>query len=282
MTLVLEPVIREHESIGDAVCPWMENPYALVSWWEMERFAASAFIYISQSLASLKSVMGTGPSETTFGPMEPTDGMYGLVDSIGERCTEIGLKTAQECVKELLNDLRHGTTNGKLITAFTELDNTIRREMRGVSFFHMPASQAEFYDQSELFGLDVNAKFPSIQYDMVESGNCYAMGRGTACVFHLMRIMEIGVQQFGTKLGVTLAQDKNWHNILDEINKAIKTLPPKAAGTVELSQASANLYAVKLAWRNEVMHPNDKYTLEEAKNLILAVRLFMVQLASII
>jgi biotin carboxylase len=94
--------------------------------------------------------------------------------------------------------------------------------------------------------------------------------------------MEVGVQEFGKKLGVPLVNEKNWQNILDPLNKAIKSLPHKGPGTVEMSEASANLYAVKLAWRNEVMHPNDKYTLEEAKNLIGQVKLFMGQLATII
>jgi hypothetical protein len=80
---------------------------------------------------------------------------------------------------------------------------------------------------------------------------------------------------------VTLTGQKNWQNILGEIDKAIKVLP-KNPKKVELSQASANLSSVKLAWRNEVMHPNDKYTLEEAKNLIGQVSLFMKQLAEII
>jgi hypothetical protein len=39
---------------------------------------------------------------------------------------------------------------------------------------------------------------------------------------------------------------------------------------------------VKLAWRNEVMHPNDTYTLEEAENLIRLVKVFMGQLATIV
>jgi hypothetical protein len=51
---------------------------------------------------------------------------------------------------------------------------------------------------------------------------------------------------------------------------------------VKLSQASANLYAVKLAWRNEVMHPKDTYTLEEAHNLIGQVKIFMGHLATIL
>ena len=57
---------------------------------------------------------------------------------------------------------------------------------------------------------------------------------------------------------------------------------PKNPKTVKMSQASANLYAVKLAWRNEVMHPKDTYTLEEADNLIRQLKIFMEQLATIV
>jgi hypothetical protein len=94
--------------------------------------------------------------------------------------------------------------------------------------------------------------------------------------------MEIGVQQLGTKLGVALASDKNWQPILNEVDKAIKALPHKSSQTVELSAIAANLYAVRLAWRNKVMHPNDTYTLEEAENLIRHVKLFMQNLAKVL
>ncbi len=149
-------------------------------------------------------------------------------------------------------------------------------------FLYVPPDAARFYDQRELFGSEVNARFPTIQFDMVESGNCYATGRGTACVFHLMRIMEVGVQEFGKSLGVAMVNQKVWQNILDEVNKAIKGLDPKDPKTVMLCQASANLYSVKLAWRNEVMHPRDTYTLEEAENLIGQVKIFMSHLAKTI
>lgn len=174
------------------------------------------------------------------------------------------------------------TTFGQFLDAITHLESTIAAEMADKSFMFVPPERAAYYDQPELFGKEVNAKFPDIQFDVVEAGNCYAAGRGTAVVFHLMRIMETGVQAFGTKLKVKLAGEKNWQNILDEVNKAIKALNPKDRGTVEMSQASANLYAVKLAWRNEVMHPKDTYTLEEADNLIRQVRIFMGKLATIV
>jgi len=162
------------------------------------------------------------------------------------------------------------------------ITSVIHSELEQHVFLTLDTKEAELYDQKELFGKEVLAKFPAIQFDMTEAGNCLATGRGTACVFHLMRIMEVGVQQFGSKLSVSLVGEKNWQNILDEINKAIKRLPPKDAGTVGMCQAAANLYSVKLGWRNEVMHPKDTYTLEEAHNLIRQVKTFMAQLASLV
>jgi hypothetical protein len=40
------------------------------------------------------------------------------------------------------------------------------------------------------------------QEDADEAGKCFAVGRYTACVFHLMRIMERCVQKMGRDLGV--------------------------------------------------------------------------------
>jgi hypothetical protein len=108
---------------------------------------------------------------------------------------------------------------------FAHLHEEINWEMEEQSFMFMPRERAELYNKPEIFGLEVNNKFSQLQFDIVESGNCYAAGRSTACVFHLMRIMEAGVQEFGKKLGVSLVNEKNWQNILDEINKPLRPYP---------------------------------------------------------
>ena len=177
----------------------------------------------------------------------------------------------------------HTFTNPQAAEQLVNLDRMIRWEMESHLFFFISPELAKYYDKPDLLGAAVIAKWPTaLQYDIVEAGNCYAMSRSTAVVYHLMRVMEVGVQELGTKLGVSLANEKNWQNILDEVNKAIKALPAKSPATVGLAQAAANLYAIKLAWRNEVMHPNDTYTLDEAKNLIAQVKIFMEQLAGIV
>jgi hypothetical protein len=195
---------------------------------------------------------------------------------------EIGLGISAKCANDILESAKKkSTTYGAMADLFGHLERTILWEMEDKLFMLIPPERAELFNKPELLGQAVLDKFPALQFDIVEAGNCYVLGRGTACVFHLMRVMESGVQEFGNKLGVSLVNEKNWQNILEGINKAIKVLP-KSPATVEMSQASANLYAVKLAWRNEVMHPKDTYTLEEADNLIRQVRLFMQQLAKIL
>ena len=75
-----------------------------------------------------------------------------------------------------------------------------------------------------IFGKDIADKFPNHVGDMLEAGNCFMLGRNTACVFHLMRVMEAAVQGFGTKLGVPLVYDLERQTILDRLNPPIKPM----------------------------------------------------------
>jgi hypothetical protein len=243
----------------------------------MLKFAAEDFWKASEFLDQIK----TDAYRADLSVPEERERFRKSVATLVRHCNDLDLPVS---VKEMqkLTEMPVAEFGDRLSVHFERISSVIHSELSARLFFHVTPEESAFYDKKELFGTSVNNKFPSIQFDMVEAGNCYATGRGTACVFHLMRIMEVGVQEFGKKLGVPLAKEKNWQNILDEVNKAIKALPPKAAGTVEMSQAAANLYSVKLAWRNEVMHPNDTYTLEEAEDILRQVKLFMRQLATIL
>lgn len=175
-----------------------------------------------------------------------------------------------------------GCTVSEIQQAATELSNRMHDALVEQQFLHVSPELAKLYTKQQLFGSEVEAKFPQMSEDIAEAGKCLALQRGTATVFHLMRVMEIAVRQFGDKLGITLVSDKNWHNILDEINKAVKALDQKAPQTKAFAQASAHLYNVKLCWRNEVMHPKQTYTAAEATALFGAVDTFIRDLAELL
>jgi len=249
----------------------------------MQRFLAENYFVIGNALGTVQKAYEN--FSATDNVLESQDLQFAL-RIIVDNCATCGLKVSSALANKLMGELKNVSKVpmkcSALSVKFENLASAIHIEMTQTLFMHITSERAVFYDKAELFGGAVNTKFPSIQFDIVEAGNCYACGRSTAVVFHLMRIMETGVQAFGIKLGIPLVGAKVWQVILDEINKKIKTLPAKDPDTVKMSQVSANLYAVKLAWRNEVMHPKDTYTLEEAENLIRQVKIFMEQLATIV
>jgi len=94
--------------------------------------------------------------------------------------------------------------------------------------------------------------------------------------------MEHGLQKFGKKLGIQNVEQIVWQNILDQVGAAIKAMPIRSPKTRKYAEIAGHLYHVKLAWRNEVMHPKVTYTEEEAENLLGQVALFMQSLAAIV
>ena len=82
--------------------------------------------------------------------------------------------------------------------------------------------------------------------------------------------------------GLNWLTRKIWQNILDEINKGLKPLDQKAALTKKYAGAAAHLYNVKIASRNEVVHPKQTYTIDEASKLFNATDAFIRDLADLI
>jgi hypothetical protein len=278
-----KPPLPNHNSIDTPRQPWISSPYSLISWWDMEQFSAEEFYAIGEDLGRMAELFSGGDERSLVSEINQRGDLQFRIERILDSCETLDLKVSVACANEFLEKIEdEDFTTGGTQRLFQELSNTIRREMQTVLFFHVPSAQAEFYDKKELFGTKVSGRFPNLQSDIIEAGNCLALGRGTACVFHLMRVMESAVQEFGRVLGILAVDTKNWQNILDEVNKAIKALPSRNSITPALSEAAANLYSVKLAWRNEVMHPKATYTLDEAKDVFRQVKLFMGNLVEVL
>lgn len=162
----------------------------------------------------------------------------------------------------------------------TALRESLEDELANRLVLFMPSNRAvHYYAGERLLGDDVLAKFPTLASDIGEAAQCLACGRFTATVFHLMRVMEAGVQAFGAKLGVKFSKPKVWQVVLNEANAAIKKLPSTDAMRPKFSALSSSLWTVKTAWRNPVMHPKTTYTEDEAEKVVHATKAFMGELA---
>jgi hypothetical protein len=130
------------------------------------------------------------------------------------------------------------------------------------------------------FGDDFKNRFQTLQYDLGEAGKCLALGRGTATIFHLMRIMEGGLRAIRSCLGAPSLADRNWGAILKQIKDAITARGSGWSEREPFQEMYASLDAVKDAWRNPTMHIENKYTEEEAEHVFAMVRGFMQKIAA--
>jgi hypothetical protein len=182
-----------------------------------------------------------------------------------------------------VQELKHRALKG----IFSELRRRIEEDLANVFLLHVPESRVRYYDDTPQFGDTVVAKFPAATADIQEAGKCLALYRHTACVFHLMRAMEIGVQSLGRRLNVSIPVDeKDWGTISSHINGALRRLPKSTRAERANYQAFATTAAyldnVRVAWRNPTMHPKETYSDDEATAIFGFTKQFMQHLAGLI
>jgi len=195
-----------------------------------------------------------------------------------------GLKYSVKSAERTLKLLQRLTPPSyrNLQSGLQDLHNHIHEELEETKLWRV--ERPEFLDRD---GLQLGQKFRLAHKDAVEAGKCLALGRNTAGVFHLMRVMEIGLRELGDSINDPSLDPKTnptWEKILGRCDKELAK-PYKerssewAADGPFFSTATANLRAVKDAWRNPTLHVERFYDEEEARDVWNAARAFMRHLA---
>jgi hypothetical protein len=271
----------------------------------MEQFSGYTIYwsgYILESLIAdtfLKGERGLGnipvPTEAFHQPVD-IETMQKAIEALKQVETEfrkIGLQITADTALELRQELESDETLHDfwwLRDKLRNIQKLTRKEMSGRFFVYIAPEQIKFcprLTQHKLF-VDVVAKaFPSTTYDVAQAGICLAVELGTACVFHLMRVLEIGLGVLGAKFGVSLAHT-NWAPAIEQIESKIrdmhkdpvwKALPDCKEQQEFYAQAASHFGVLKDAWRNHTMHSRGKYTEHEATQIFSNVKAFVCELA---
>ena len=168
----------------------------------------------------------------------------------------------------------------RLAEAIEDVDARLKDELRLITVYVLDYSKAKYFETGQdLFGADVAQKFQSAAFEIDEAGKCLAVHRSTACVFHLMRVLEIGIRALARCLAIP-DPTKPSERIKDGIESRWPSTANRIQGDGALFESLyASLDAVKNPWRNATMHVEKKYTGEEAINVMNAVEGFMKRLA---
>jgi hypothetical protein len=294
--------IRAESAHG--VPPWIERPFQLLSWWEMLiPFSARQFFWTSYSLQHIVtncyiSAVAVGEDDAAFYLPKPLDdhtrqhAIEGL-EPTQRFFEDMGFPISAETIGELIGRLKDPSPMQNiqwLLDEVRAVRKLCEKELKRKAFFYVPPESAVFFpsvDNIHVFGEAVNTAFPSATFDISEAGTCLALGRASASVFHLMRVLEIGLDALGKVFSVSL-EHKNWGPAIEEIAGKItkmnqvepwKSLPDCKKQQRFYAQAASHFGILKDAWRNYTMHKRSFYTEEQARRSFQNTKSFMQELA---
>jgi len=249
----------------------------------MLRFYAAEFMQMMGELRKLASVLNDDLGDTL--DTATREVLWTGTAFIRDTADRICLTSSVRAAERMMQAVEGNRSPSRLGELFRELSTVVQYELQDCMVFVIPQARAQYYNAKKpLGGSDIVNKLPDTVCDVTEAGNCFAVGRYTACVFHLMRVMEMCVQALGAEFGVSVANGETWQGILDSMQGAVKQRYPRHSSPERKTYAGvlSHLESVKIAWRNPTMHPKGTYTEEEARGIIGAVSIFTDNLATLL
>lgn len=235
---------------------------------------AAEFIQLLHTLLTSEFIVRDtrGPIPVSLRP-----GIPELAAEIKRRCEALELPLSARTADNMLGP---ADTSERLHEAIRTVSNNVMLELEGRKFYGPLSKYMAYYDKAELFGDGVFGHFPSANDDIYEAGMCLALERSTACVMHLMRVLEAGLAALGGRVGVTNKNDWGAYlrGIGSELDARAKASGARSADEQFYAEAGANFDRLRRAFRNPTMHPEKSYSQERAEEILLAVKSFMVHL----
>lgn len=278
--------------------PWNIDRYRLWSLFDVIRFHAPLVAILMRDLSieasALVMIIERERGHRTIESLPHVRaGLQKMLDQLLADPAELPVS---QMMRRKIERLRERVSDDDLLSVIQaevllkELHNDLLFELSSPYFLMIPTEQRPLYEQRQpLFGSGVEAVFPAASYDIAAAGRCMALDEWTATVFHLMRVLELGLRNFADRLGLQMAklpEYENWHQIITAMENEIarlKNLPkaerPRAEILEFYSDAATDFRHFKDAWRNNVSHSRDPCDGRDAKKVWHHVASFMGCLA---
>lgn len=277
-----------HEAIS--LPPWVDAPKKLVSLWDMIQFRADGVLLVVRVLETFHAMgqaiararqnkQSITPELTEEHSREWAKNVQNALGVLEKLSVSASRKQIERIAIRLENGEGLDVVSGDIKEALSRL----RDELEDIVFFTVAPSKTKLMDKPRSGWDSVLDRFPAAITDIEEASRCLALDRASACVFHLMRVMEHGLVAVAAGLGIPYAP--SWESYLKQIDNELRTDWKDKTPTWKQSEefyreVAAHLSTVKFAWRNPTMHIRRSYTPDEAAEVYNSVRGFMRHLAT--
>ena len=126
----------------------------------------------------------------------------------------------------------------RIASAIDDLRRRLLDQAESATSLCLSTEERDLYEPGfPLFGAEFEAKFSSGGvFELDESAKCLALGRATAGVFHLMRLMEIAVRSIARCLDIPdpiQPAQRNWGVVLKKVREGIEGKWPTVSARSE-------------------------------------------------
>ena len=249
----------------------------------MEKFQVKGIMEMLTRYGELANLIESFDETDFKGPPSMGELVQKLLENYEKAAIASGLNVTAGLVHGLLFQIMIATPRPEYLTQrLLMIQDAFHLEIGNHCFLYLNKDTSAYLFKENAFGDEVSAAFPSISYDLSEACTCFALDRSTACVYHLMRVLEIPIRCIRTSLEMS-GTYPSWGSFLKEMAKANNTKYPSKSSEDYLffADLESQLWAIKNAWRDETMHAvASKYTEQEAQNIFRAVDGFMQKAAT--
>jgi len=212
---------------------------------------------------------------------------HNLEFGVARYCRQLNLESAVKRLERTFralrstNDQTYETIEGELITLYEAIEDDLKTEY----FYHYPREKALLVVKNSEWTPTFRA-FPSQAKPEAERGiDCYGLGHNVACIFHMMRVAELGMRALARERKVTFPHRPlewaEWENVINLIDTKAKAAsadmtrgPALDAARAFYTAAIAQLRAFKET-RNRIMHMRGGFDELDARRAMTQVRDFM-------
>ena len=219
-------------------------------------------------------------TDTNSPPDAPNEAIADLIKNVAINVRHLNLRSSIKQMLRLHDRIASGTCRtSELSSLVAELRVRIVEDLGDRAFYCVndPQEIEEMFIQEapdrpgglrikrpdEIFDPVILSRFGDCVDDLEQAIRCYIFSCYTACVFHLMKVVEQGVREVAVLAGLT--DDKpSWGAVLNIVDKyAFRTEHKDLPAGVKphrdlLTELSSEMHAIQRAWRNRVSHIENK------------------------
>ena len=190
----------------------------VVSLLDMLQFAAGDFFCLSMNATKFSCLPDFVMKDSKH--MQEFVKTLGLVHG---HCKAIGMDLSANQAVAIRNKLSEPADANEIKLAVDELLRRITEELDQHKFGYIPSSRQMYVGPHWLEDTDIDCADSTgeVLDEFHAAGRCYAFDENTACVFHLMRVVDWCLRRVAVSLGIAY-DASNWHGIGKKISDSME------------------------------------------------------------